>query len=104
MIPNLTYQRWFFDGAYVVAGRPKMEAELMHWAREKYLDCLVYETFIPEIVKEIRERQDRLYEQNKRLKKVEISLSKNDSSYTRWLHIGAQHLTLRKVKEEIDYA
>lgn len=98
------YQRWFFDGAYVVAGRPKMEAELMSHFREKYLDCLVYETFIPEIVKEIQGYQDRLYEQNKRLKKVEIRLSKNDGSNTRWLHIGEQHLTLRKVKSEIEYA
>ena len=104
MIPSPAYQRWFFDGTYVVAGRPKMETELMRLAREKYLDCLVYETYIPDIVKEIRERQDRLYEQNKRLKKVEIRLSKNDGSNIRWLYIGEQHLTLRKVKEEIDYA
>ena len=103
MIPSPAYQRWFFDSAYVVAGRPKMEDALMHYAREHYYVCLVYETFLPEIVKEIQEHQDRLYEQNKRLKKVEIRLSKNDGSSTRWLHIGAQHLTIRKVKEEIDY-
>ena len=60
-------------------------------------------SFLPKIVQEIREHQDRLYEQNKRLKKVEVTLSRNDGSNTRWLHIGAQHLTLRKVKEEIDY-
>ena len=47
MIPNPTYQRWFFDSAYVVSGRPKMEDELMNYVRKAYLDCLVYETFLP---------------------------------------------------------
>ena len=103
MIPNPTYQRWFFDSAYVVSGRPKMEDELMNYVRKAYLDCLVYETFLPKIVQEIREHQDRLYEQNKRLKKVEVTLSRNDGSSTRWLYIGAQHFYLRKVKEEIEY-
>ena len=100
--PN--YQRWFFDSVYVVSGRPKMEDALMAYARQHYYECLVYESFIPEIVKEIRELQNRLYEQNKRLKKVLIVISKYDGSSVRWLHIGDQHLTLRKVKEEIEYA
>ena len=97
------YQRWFFDGTYDVAGRPKMEQALMHYARATYYECLVYESFLPEIVKDIQEHQERLYKQNKRLKKVEIRLSKNDGSSTRWLYIGAQHFNIRKVKEEIDY-
>ena len=103
MIPDPKYQRWFFNGAYVVAGRPKMEDALMHYVRYHYDECLVYETFLPKIVKEIQEHQDCLYEQNKRLKKVEIRLSKNDGSSTRWLYIGAQHFFLRKVRDEIDY-
>lgn len=100
--PN--YQRWFFNGAYVVSGRPKMEDAIMHYVRHNYDECLVYESFLPKLVKEIQEYQDTLYEKNKRLKKVEIWLSKNDGSSTRWLHIGAQHFYLRKVKEEIEYA
>lgn len=103
MIPNPTYQRWFFNGAYVVAGRPKMEDALMNYVRHNYDECLVYETFLPKIVKEIREYQDTLYERNKRLKKVDIRLSGNDGSSTRWLYIGAQHFYLRKVREEIEY-
>ena len=103
MSKNL-YQRWFFDGAYVVAGRPKMENMLMHYARAKYDECLVYESFLPSIALELLDQQNRYYEQNKRLKKVEIRLSKDDGSNIRWLRIGEQHLTIRKVREEIDYA
>ena len=103
MIPDPKYQRWFFDGAYVVAGRPKMEEMLMEYARKAYLECLVYGTFLPKIVVELIDLQEVYYEQNKRLKKVEIRLSKDDGSNIRWLYIGAQHLNLRKVRDEIDY-
>lgn len=103
MKPNDPYQRWFFNSAYVAAGRPKMEEALMNYARKSYLDCLVYESYLPDIVQEIKDLQDVYFERNKRLKKVEIRLSENDGSDTRWLHIGAMNLTLRKVRKEIDY-
>ena len=96
--------QWFFDGAYFVAGRPKMEDDLMSYARHEYLHCLVYDTYLPQIVKELQYKQELLWSQNKRLKRVEISLSKNDGGSVRWLHIGAQHLTLQRVKSEISFA
>ena len=103
MIPDPKYQRWFFDGAYTAGGRPKMEPDLMDYARRAYLECLVYESFLPKIVEELNDLQDVYYERNKRLKKVSIRLSKDDGGSTRWLFIGALHLNLRKVREEIDY-
>ena len=100
---NDIYQRWFFDSAYVISGRPKMEDLLMQYARRHYYECLVYESFLPKIVKELKEYQETILEQNKRLKKAEIYLSKDDGSSTRWLNIGEQNLVLRKVRDEIDY-
>ena len=97
------YQRWFFCGAYTVAGRPKMEEALMHYTRANYYECLVYESFLPKIVKEIQEYQDILYEKNKRLKKVDIRLTEDNGSNTRWLRIGVQNFSIRRVKEEIEY-
>lgn len=101
MILSPAYQRWFFDSAYCVSGRPKMEDDLMDYAKKSYLDCLVQGTFLPNIVENLQALQDIYYERNKRLKKVYIGMSKDDGSNMRWLYIGAQHLTLRKVRDEI---
>jgi hypothetical protein len=97
------YQRWFFTGHYSVSGRPKLEDMMMSYAKEQFLHALVYESFLPKLVEELKEHQDRLYAENKRLKKVDISLSKGYDDGLRWLKIGEQHLTLQRVKYEIDY-
>ena len=98
------YQRWFVNSHYSVAGRPKMEDELMNFAREKWMDCLVYETDIPRMVVVLKEKQEKIYAENKRLKKVEISTSKYTTDGDCWLYlyIGAQHLCLRRVAKEIE--
>ena len=98
------YQRWFVVDYYTPAGRPQIEDQLMNYARKEWLHCSVYETFIPSMVKDLQERQELLWNANKRLKKVDIhtsSLRADDD--TVWLYIGAQHLTLRKIREEIEY-
>ena len=96
--------RWFFHHAYVVAGRPMLEDKLMTYARHEYLECLVYDSDLPQIVKELQYKQELRWSQNKRLKKVEIRLSPGgDRGRTRVLQIGAQHLVLYKVKAEISY-
>lgn len=96
------YQRWFVNNHYSVAGRPKMEDDLMKFAREKWMDCTVYESDIPRMVKVLKEKQEYLWAANKRLKKVDISTSKHSTDGNCWLYIGAQHLVLRMVKEEIE--
>ena len=74
------YPRWFVYGYYTYAGAPKLEDALMTWARLQYLHCLIAESQLDYVVKKIEEKQEELWEQNKRLKKVEIRLSKNDGS------------------------
>ena len=96
------YQRWFVNNHYSVAGRPKMEDDLMKFAREKWMDCTVYESDIPRMVEVLKAKQESLWSANKRLKKVDISTSKHSTDGNCWLYIGAQHLGLRMVKEEIE--
>jgi hypothetical protein len=103
MSKNL-YQRWFVTDYYICAGRPIMEDQLMQYAQKEWLYCSVYETFIPSMVKDLKERQDVLREANKRLKKVDIYFHpiREDDDLV-FLYIGQQHLTLRKIREEIEY-
>lgn len=99
------YQRWFVTDYYICAGRPQMEDQLMDFARKEWLYCSVYETFIPSMVKDLKERQDILWKANKRLKKVDIHVTplRRDEDLV-FLYVGAQHLTLRKIREEIEYS
>ena len=98
------YQRWFVFDYYCAAGRPKMEDALMEWARKQWLYCSVYETSLKDMVLRLKEKQDQLYEENKRLKKIDIRLCKNgvyDNMIT--IAIGAQSLRLREIREELEY-
>ena len=99
------YQRWFVTNYYICAGRPLMEDQLMDYARKTWLHCSVYETYIPSMVKELKERQDIIWEANKRLKKVDIHVTplRKDEDLV-FLYVGAQHLTIQKIREEIEYS
>ena len=105
MQENNNYQRWFVDSFYTYAGAPKLEAALMRYARHHFLHCLVYEKDIKDVVSNIKAAQEKIYEQNRRLKKVRVECSKTrlgaDDDII-WLYIGEQHLVLQKVREEIE--
>lgn len=97
------YQRYFVFGFYQHAGSPKMEDALMNWAIKEWLYCSVYEHDLKDLVKALKNKQERFYEENKRLKKVDIRLTKNPvfpDVYT--LHIGAQNLRLKKIRKELE--
>lgn len=97
------YPRWFVYEAYTYAGAPKMEDALMTWASVNYLHCLIAENLLDYVVEKIQAKQEELWNDNKRLKKVSVSLSKPGGFDTglRRLYIGHQQLVLRKVKDEI---
>ena len=94
---------WFVYNYYTYSGAPKLEGALMTWARLQYLHCLIAESQLDYVVKKIQEKQEELWAENKRLKKVEIRYSKDDTWDTghKWLYIGDQHLMLRRVKGTI---
>ena len=98
------YPRWFVYDSYTPAGRPKLEDALMTWAKVNYMYCLIAESQLDYVVKKIQERQEALWNENKRLKKVEIRFSRRDQFHPghMWLYIGKQHLALRKVRDEIE--
>lgn len=97
------YPRWFVYEAYTYAGAPKLEDALMTWASVNYLHCLIAENLLDYVVEKIQAKQEELWNENKRLKKVSVSLSKPGGFDTglRRLYIGHQQLVLRKVKDEI---
>ena len=97
------YPRWFVYEAYTYAGAPKLEDALMTWASVNYLHCLIAENLLDYFVEKIQAKQEELWNENKRLKKVSVSLSKPGGFDTglRRLYIGHQQLVLRKVKDEI---
>lgn len=95
--------RWFVYNVYNPAGRPKMEDALLKWAAEKWLYCSVYERDLKDLVKALKNKQDQLWEENKRLRKVDIKIIQNRAFpevYT--LYIGYQNLQLRKIRKELE--
>lgn len=97
------YPRWFVYEAYTYAGAPKLEDALMTWASVNYLHCLIHDALLDYVVARIKTKQEELWDENKRLKKVDVSLSKPGGFDTgiRRIYIGHQQLVLRKVKDEI---
>jgi len=83
-------------GCYQPAGRPKLEDALMREARLFYLHHLVYN--LDQMVTFLKGRQDELFEQNRRLKKVDIRYSDGHDGVV-WFYVGEQHLTLQQVKD-----
>ena len=101
------YQRWFVVDYYNPGCSTKMEDQLMQWARDKWLNCSVYETSLEDMVKALKVKQGRFLEQNRRLKPVAISLGHftqySPIDVVRQLYIGNSHLSLRKIREELEY-
>ena len=90
---------WFIYDSYKYAGAPKMEKAVMAVA-ETYMHRLIKEDDLPKLVAHLNKIQDMVWEDNKRLKKVDIRLSvgkywRNDNII--YLYIGDQRLTLKKV-------
>lgn len=96
--------RWFIDNAYVVAGRPKMEAALMDFARGKFMHHLVWDSDLDNLVGQILQQQTQLRSENKRWQSVDVHLSDRSRSVNNnliWLHIGEQYLILQRVMGEL---
>lgn len=98
------YQTWFVYDRTHTAASMKMESALMDFAAKRFLHCLIYESELDNLVKTVSNRQERIWAENKRLVKVEVSLSKiyRSDEDTRWLHIGRSALMLRKVRKDAD--
>lgn len=99
----LSNQRWFVYDYHCAAGRPKMEDAVFQFAREKFLYKEVCEQDLQSLVTICNRKQQELYAQNRRLKEVEIVLTKDwNSQGHRWLTIGGQSLHLRRIKGTIN--
>lgn len=98
----LDNERWFVFDYHCVAGRPKMEDAIFEYAREILLYKIVYAKDLDGIVTLLNKKQQELYAENKRLKPVEIELSRYfyGTDTTRWIRIGNQSIHLRKIVGE----
>ena len=102
MVGLLDNERWFVFDYHCVAGRPKMEDAVFEYAREILLYKIVYAKDLDGIVTLLNKKQQELYADNKRLKAVEIELSKHyyDADSSRCIYIGNQSIHLRKIEGE----
>lgn len=96
---------WFIFDSYVYSGAPKLEAEVAKYARDEYMNTLVDYDDLPKLVRFLERVQEALWEQNKRLKKVEIRLGKlfHASDDTLFIYIGSHTLRLRKVQAKLRF-
>ncbi len=93
---------WFCVEAYRPSGRPKLEVELAGYVRELVIYSLVVEGDFDALLRLIIDKQEKLHQENKRLKKVEVKVSKSDDPYfhdsgNKWLYIGMHSFHFKKV-------
>jgi hypothetical protein len=100
------YPMWFVYDYHVSAGRPKAEAAVFEYAREKYLYRLIAEELLSkEVIPDLVRYCDKVLAENKRLAPVEISLGAGRCPLKdghAWIYIGQQSLHIRKVIETIE--
>ena len=99
-------KKWFIYDYYTYAGAPRLEQYVATIARECYMYRLINDEDLPRLVEKLNAIQDKGWLENKRTKKVEIKLSRENLGFEndlRWLYIGDQHLCLRKVKGELNF-
>lgn len=95
--------RWFVYDYHCAAGRPKMEDAVFNFARENFLYKEVYEPDLQSLASICNRYQQKLYAENKRLKEVNIELTKEwTNGGLRWLKIGEQSLHLRRIEGTIN--
>jgi hypothetical protein len=95
--------RWFVYDYHCAAGRPKMEDAIFDFARKEFLYKEIYEPDLQSLVTICNRYQQKLWAENKRLKEVEITLTKQwgIDDNLRWLTIGGQSLHLRRIEGTI---
>ena len=94
------WKQWFVYDYHRAAGRPKLEDAVMEYAMERFLYCLVYEKDLPDLVSHLKSKQDKLFETNRRTRKVDIHLSRWRDEPHASIIIGEQSIRLRKVAGE----
>lgn len=96
---------WFIYDSYSYSGAPKLEAEVAKFARDMFMNTLVVYDDLPKLIRILERVQDDKWEENKRLKKVEIRLGKlfHASDDTLFIYIGSHTLRLRRVKQKLSF-
>lgn len=96
-------KRYFVECTNAGTTSLKMEADLFHYARERWNHCVVSEKALVRIVGNIRAQQTRLSGDNPRLRTVEIKadISVRDA-WPSFIRIGAINIPLTRVVEMFD--
>lgn len=100
---NNGQKKWFCHQTYLVASATKMEQELAKFTRQ-YAYGLFTDAALRELGRLVNDEQERIYEDNKRLRKVHIELTMNPTfgCYAA-LHVGGGHsLSFRAVEGEYE--
>lgn len=93
---------WFVYGCYTAAGQPKAEDATMTYARKKYMYALIPDYMIPHVVKDLQAYSEKLLQENKRLKPVDIRSCPGYNKDHKTIHVGSQSLSLSRVKTVIE--
>lgn len=89
--------RYFVYDSYDSSGRPRMEELIVKVAKDLYMDHVLVDP--GKAVDFLRAKQDYEYDQNKRLKKINIYFSDGAMGHA-WLHIGGSCLRLKAIRED----
>lgn len=93
---------WFVASTYSLAGQPKAEDATMSYALATYMYALIPDYMIPYVVKDIQAYSEKLLQENRRLKPVDIRSCPGYNKDHKTIYIGSQSLSLCRVKTVIE--
>lgn len=93
---------WYVDSAYTACGQPKAEDCTMSYARKTYMFSLIPDYMLRHVVKDIQSHCDKLLQENKRLKPVDIRLGVGYDDNHKRILIGSQSLILSRINKVIE--
>ena len=97
-------KRWFVMSVYHPGGLKTLNDALMEIVKVDYLYHIIPEDRLNNVVEQLKAHQEDLHGQNRRLRKVDISLYQEDEKFNpgrRTLAIGDARVTLQKVMGEM---
>ena len=97
-------KRWFVKSVYHPCGLKTLNDSLMVIVKEDYLYHIIPEDRLNDVVERLLQHQEELHEQNRRLRKVEISLYPEDEDFNpgqRTIAVGDARVTLQMVRGEM---
>lgn len=95
--------RYYWEDTNLLSSVKTMERQLTSVIRDNFVGCVITDAAVVEAVKFLTDKQQQMWNANKRLRPVGISFDAGYGSHVpASVRVGDVHFTLRPVKRDIE--